>query len=395
MARRGENIRKRKDGRWEGRYIKGHHTDGKTVWGYLYGSTYASVKEELTKKKALSGFYRLSGESMQFETLAELWFSSIKHGVKESTAAHYWYTLHKYLLPVLGDLTLSNLNEVALERFFAQIISPSDRSHAPLGRSLAQECLGLLKRICRYAAHLHLMSPVELCITLPRQKSVEPHPLDRSEQESLRRFLLSAPTPRKIGVLLQLELGLRIGEVCGLQWADFDLNAGFLTIRQTVCRISCGDGHSKVVVQSPKTRSSHRKIPLPAALLKLLRCLRGNASDHCWFLSGTERKPVEPRCYRKSIRGYLRQAQVRCAHPHLLRHTFATACLQAGCDIKTLSELMGHASANITLQRYVHSDISRMQTELERVSIWLQNGSIRGREQKKSTDHQRKSGQFL
>ena len=100
-----------------------------------------------------------------------------------------------------------------------------------------------------------------------------------------------------------------------------------------------------------------------------------------WFLSGTESRPVEPRCYRKSIRCYLKRAALRTIHPHVLRHTFATTCLQAGCDIKTLSELLGHANANVTLQRYVHSDLNRKRKALQRVyalSDRIYKESLRG-----------------
>ena len=366
MARRGENIHKRKDGRWEGRYIKGR-TDGRPVWGYLYGYSYAEVKVELTRRKALSGFYRLSGTNMRFSELAELWLTSFAQSVKESTLAHYRYTLHKYLLPILGSLPVSELNESTLERLFLQILSPDDNSHKPLGASSAQECLGMLKRICKYAAHFRLMPPMELCVKLPRKKKAEPQPLNQAEQSKLRTFLLESPTPRKIGVLLQMELGLRIGEVCGLKWGDFDLKNGILTIHRTVCRISCGDGHTKLIMQTPKTQKSAREIPLSKQLVQLLRRLKRDATPDMWFLSGNETRPVEPRCYRKSIRCYLKKAALRIIHPHVLRHTFATTCLQAGCDIKTLSELLGHANANVTLQRYVHSDLNRKRRELQRV----------------------------
>lgn len=210
MAKRGENIHKRKDGRWEGRYIKGRNADGKPIWGYLYGYNYSSVKTELTRKKALSGFYQLSGESMHFSELAGLWLASLGQSIKESTHAHYQYTLHKYLLPVLGGLSVNTLNEATLERLFLNILVPEDGSHKPLGASSAQECLGMLRRICKYAAHLHLMPPVELCIKLPRTRKSETKPLTLSEQNALKTLLLESPTPR--------ELGLRIGEVCGLQY---------------------------------------------------------------------------------------------------------------------------------------------------------------------------------
>lgn len=386
MAKRGENIHKRKDGRWEGRYIKGRK-DGKPVWGYLYGYSYAEVKTELTRRKALSGYYQLSGISMHFSELAELWLASLAQSVKESTLAHYQYTLHRYLLPVLGSLPVSELNEATLERLFLQILSPDDNSHKPLGASSAQECLGMLRRICKYAAHLRLMPPVELCVRLPRRKKAEPQPLDQTEQTTLRAFLLEAPTPRKVGMLLQMELGLRIGEVCGLKWGDFDLKNGVLTIRRTVCRISCGDGHTKLIVQTPKTQRSARELPLSNGIISVLRKLSQNVTSDTWFLSGTEERPVEPRCYRKSIHCYLKQAALRVVHPHVLRHTFATTCLQAGCDIKTLSELLGHANANVTLQRYVHSDLKRKRRELQRIyalSDRMYKESLRGNKEKQT-----------
>lgn len=388
MAKRGENIHKRRDGRWEGRYIKGRKPDGKAVWGYLYGHSYTEVKTELNRKKALSGFYRLSGERMHFSELAELWLATFAQSVKESTWAHYRYTLHKYLLPVLGSLMLSELDEAALERLFLQVLSPDDGSHKPLGTSSAQECLGMLKRICKYGAHLHLLPPMELCVKLPAQKKAEPVPLNQSEQSALRAFLLESPTPRKVGILLQMELGLRIGEVCGLQWRDFDLHEEILTIRRTVCRISCGDGHTKLLIQTPKTQKSAREIPLSRQLVQLLCKLKGDSTPDTWFLSGNKARPVEPRCYRKSIRCYLKKAALRIVHPHVLRHTFATTCLQAGCDIKTLSELLGHTNPTVTLQRYVHSDLARKRKELQRIyalSTKVHKGSLRGIMQSKTT----------
>ena len=232
----------------------------------------------------------------------------------------------------------------------------------------------MLRRICKYAAHLHLMRPVEIFVKLPQAQPRQTRPLSAQEQTALRDFALAAPTVRKVGLLLQMQLGLRIGEVCGLQWGDFDLKAGILTVRRTVSRIYCGAGCTKLVVQTPKTRSSGRERPLPHDLAALLRRLRGGAGPGSWFLSGSAEKPVEPRCYRKSIQAYLRRAGVRRVHPHALRHTFATTCLQSGCDIKTLSEILGHADANVTLKRYVHTDLKRKKTEMQRVfsAAWKQ-----------------------
>ena len=339
MARRGENIRKRKDGRWEGRYIKARTPEGKIQWGYVYGTVYAEVKRVLIQKKAEAGFYNLKRTDLTFEALAEVWLRSQRNSIKESTYAHY--------------------------------------SYKPLGNSSARECLSMLRRICKYAAHLRLIRPMELEVALPKAIDKISVPLSPAEQQRLYQYVQENPTPRKIGLLLGVELGLRIGEICGLQWGDFDLKLGTLKINRTVCRISCENGHTKVVIQTPKTRTSRREIPIPKCLLVMLKKLHGNASNATWFLSGNESKPTESRCYRKSIKAYLKQATVRQVRPHALRHTFATTCLQAGCDVKTLSELLGHANANITLQRYVHSDLTRKRREMNR--IFSHQVSMRGR----------------
>lgn len=309
---------------------------------------------------------------LDFSALAEQWLASVSHGVKESTLAHYDYTLQRYLLPVFGAWKVHGLDEQRLEQGMLEVIFPKSGNHKPLGASSARECLSILRRICKYAAHLRLMRPVEILVKLPQFERVQTKPLSVQEQACLRDFVLEHPTTRKAGLLLQMQLGLRIGEVCGLQWGDFDLSAGVLTIRRTVSRIYCRDGHTKVLIQTPKTRSSGREIPIPQELFTLLQRLHGGASEETWFLSGNAEKPVEPRCYRKSVQLYLRQAAVRKVHPHTLRHTFATTCLQAGCDIKTLSELLGHADPNITLRRYVHSNMNRKRRELERVfaAVW-------------------------
>lgn len=125
MARRGENIRKRKDGRWEGRYIKARTSEGKIQWGYVYGTVYAEVKRVLIQKKAEAGFYNLKRTNLTFEALAEVWLHPQRNAVKESTYAHYSYTLHKYLLPVLSKVPAASLEESFLEQAMQQIIAPA------------------------------------------------------------------------------------------------------------------------------------------------------------------------------------------------------------------------------------------------------------------------------
>ena len=132
MARRGENIRKRKDGRWEGRYIKARTPEGKIQWGYVYGTVYVEVKRVLIQRKAEAGFYNLNRTDLTFEALAEVWLYSLKNAIKESTYAHYSYTLHKYLLPVLSKAPVASLEESFLDQHAFDLCIDRSVDVAPL-----------------------------------------------------------------------------------------------------------------------------------------------------------------------------------------------------------------------------------------------------------------------
>lgn len=380
MARHGENIRKRKDGRWEGRYIKGRTPDGKAKLGYVYGKTYGQVRQTLIQCRAQCGERILSAENPTFGQLAQDWLNSLGSSVKGSTAAHYEYTLRRYLLPQLQRLRLRSLDERVLEAALLRMFSGENGLHRPLGTSLARECLILVRRICKYGSHLRLMRTMDIQVNLPRSSRPPVQPLSTAQAQAVDRYVRQAPTARKVGLLLCLQLGLRIGEVCGLQWGDFDLENKTLTIQRTVQRIVLPGGGTRLAIQTPKTQNSLRQLPLPARLCSLLQTVRKALPDTAWVLTGSTRKPAEPRNFRRSIRVYLLRAQVPPVHPHALRHTFATLCLQAGCDIKTLSELLGHSNAAVTLQRYVHTSLNQKRLEMRRVfsACFAPKGSVKG-----------------
>ena len=305
MPKHGENIRKRKDGRWEGCFIKGRKSDRTAIWGYIYGHSYTEAKEKLIIKKMEVQQFALNVDNPTFSELSLTWESSIFLGVKPSTAAHYHYTLQHYILPVLGPYRVQALNESILESSLLEIIAPVDQNHKTLSNAMSKECLTLVRRICRYAVHLHIMRPVEIDLKLSTVNSSNTSVLNNMEQKSVCAFVRSSPTPRRLGMLLMMQMGLRIGEVCGLQWGDFDLQNGVLSVRRTVKRIYMAPGKTTLVTQSPKTQSSERDIPIPTGILDLLKEEYVGQSNDVWFISDTEIRPVEPRCYYKSLQGYL------------------------------------------------------------------------------------------
>lgn len=222
MSKRGENIRKRKDGRWEGRYIKGRKSDRTAIWGYIYGHSYTEVKEKLSIKKMEVQQFALNVDNPTFLELSLTWESSIFLGVKSSTAAHYHYTLQHYILPVLGPYRVQALNESILENSLLEIIAPVDQNHKTLGNVMSKECLTLVRRICRYAVHLHIMRPIEIDFKLPTVNPSNTTVLNNLEQKSVCAYVLcyNASFKEKIG-LIRPNIG--VPSDCGNRnWLTFE-----------------------------------------------------------------------------------------------------------------------------------------------------------------------------
>lgn len=168
-------------------------------------------------------------------------------------------------------------------------------------------------------------------------------------------------------MLLMMQMGLRIEKCAGCNGVISTCKTVFSLFGALSREFISHPEKPALVTQSPKTQSSERDIPIPTGILSLLEGEYVGQSNEVWFLSDSNLRPVEPRCYYKSLQGYLKQAQVPVVRPHALRHTFATTCLQAGCNVKTLSELMGHSNPDITLKRYAHSCWEWKQNEMNRI----------------------------
>ena len=174
----------------------------------------------------------------------------------------------------------------------------------------------------------------------------------------LLALLREHPSFSGIGINLSLYMGLRIGEVCSLQWKDIDLEKRILTVSKTIQRVQCRTGakHTKLIITEPKSESSKRTIPIPDCLLPMLRQFKD--SIEVYVVSG-RKKPVEPRTMQYRFAKILHNADLPSFHYHSLRHLFATRCVELGFDVKTLSEILGHSSVEVTLNRYIHSDLER------------------------------------
>ena len=348
MARRGENIYKRKDGRWEGRYKCGYDENGKVRYRSVYAQTYQEVKETLIKLKN-SAVKAVSSGKKTVQELFEEWLTAVKLKVKSSTYSCYHMKVVKHILPVFGGLLYEKLTVSSIHDFIQMKLEDG------LSAKYVGDIIIVFKSMARYISKVHgYANPLENVI-MPKKEQNHRQLLSKSEQEKLCQFVTSNPDNTKLGILLSYYAGLRIGEVCGLKWCDIDLCKGLLKVERTIHRIY-ENGSTRVIIGSPKSKSSIRIIPLPEFLLDILKQFK--ADDSAFILSGIE-KPVEPRTLQYRFKALLKKANLPSVNYHSLRHMFATNCIVLGFDVKTLSEILGHSSIEITLNRYVHSSMER------------------------------------
>lgn len=353
------NIYLRKDGRYESRIPNGKK-DGKRTFIYVFAHT----KEQCIKKvNAIRQRNKPYGYcSMTVSELFEEWHRSILHRVKESTAANYIMKANKHILPSFGDFAVG---AVTAEHIYAFI---ADKQKAGFSLRYIADIVVLMKNIFKYAVRTYqIFNPMD-GITLPKKKSPEIQLLDEEEQKTLHQYITTHKNHSTLGTALSMTTGLRIGELCSLQWRDIDLEKRILTVRKTMQRIQTPSESTKtkLIITDPKSESSRRQIPIPDCIMSFLREFKGK--DEEYILTGMI-KPIEPRAMQYRFRTILKNAKLPSVHFHALRHIFASNCIKLGFDVKALSELLGHSSVEITLNRYVHSSFDQKREYMKRVQM--------------------------
>lgn len=351
MARRGENIYKRKDGRWEGRYKCGFDSDGKSRYRSVYARTYNEVREKLSKIKT-EPIPIATASKLTVKELFSEWLSTVQLRVKESTYANYKMKVEKHILPVFSGLAYSALSTQLVHEFIRK------KLECGLSPKYVSDIVVVLKSMTKYVSAQHgYYNPLNN-ITMPRPHKKDLNLLSETEQKKFQKYLSGNIDNTKIGIMLSYYTGLRIGEVCGLKWSDIDFKNHTLTIRRTVQRIMKKNGSrsTELIVSSPKSKTSERTIPIPDFLYSLLA--KYKADNNAYILSGST-KITEPRTMQYRFKSMLKKAGLPSVNYHCLRHMFATNCVKLGFDVKTLSEILGHSNVEITLNRYVHSSMER------------------------------------
>ena len=351
------NIRKRKDGRWEGRYTAGHDpVTGKQIFKNVLGKTQAEVKEKLAKALVEAGQVDFT-KSGQYTvgTWMDTWFENVaKIKVRPSSHQTYKGYIDNHIKPSIGNIPLEKLTTMDLQKFYRKLLTKGrveriESKEQPKG--LSAKTVRNINQVISSAMDLAvaqkiiLTNPTDVC-ELPK---VEHKEMQTVPAEQLSAFLEEA---KRSGVYemyyIELATGLRRGELLGLKWQDIDWKNGIIKVRRQVARVN-GE-----IVEAPlKTKNSYRAVSISPQAIEVLREQKRKSNDTYVFPSPNG-GPISPDSVNNMLKRVLERAGIPKVRFHDLRHTFATIALQNGVDIKTVSGMLGHFSAGFTLDTYAH-----------------------------------------
>jgi integrase len=355
MARRERNIYKRGDGRWEGRYIKDYGgAGGRARYSSVYGKSYSEAKKKLEQVKAFKPPANGGAISQTVREAVESHLVRASAQIKKSTRGLYERYLDGYIGPYFGKTRCCKLSQKMLQDFVDR------QTERGLAAVTVQSVFSLLRLSVKGLTGLDFSA-----VRLPKRFNTEAAVFSRDEQKRLENVSAVSGGIDGIAIKLALYTGLRIGELCGLMWGDVDFERKLLYVRRTAQRIKSDGGKRKteLVFLTPKSQTSERVIPLTDSLIRFLAEYRKPEDSACVISRGGN--PVEPRVVQYRFKRLLGAAGLRNVNFHTTRHTFATRALESGCDIKALSEIMGHASATMTLNRYAHVLDDRKRAHME------------------------------
>lgn len=368
MPKRGENIYKRRDGRWEGRYIVGRQPNGKAIYHSVYGKTYADVRQKLQFCREEHHRRQLRGCIMTVKALMAVWQDNTGQ-IKESSRERYRLLIEKHILPELGSIRVCDLTAETLNQFIDHKLERGRLDgRGGLSPKTVNDIGILVKSALKLAKQKYGYQPAETdAVKIPTFKRKRIEVFGEAETQDMVTSILKKPTITNLAYLLCMETGLRLGEVCAMKWSDLDFREGVLRVRRTALRVNFG-GTTRLVIQTPKSDASERTIPLTAKMLSLLAQARAGKAADAYMLTGSTIKPMEPRTMQYRFQSFLKTLQIPARGFHVTRHSFATRCIECGMDAKSLSEVLGHSNVRTTLQMYTHPSMAAKRRFLETAS---------------------------
>ena len=294
--------------------------------------------------------------------IAAAWKEYKRPYVKQSTMAAYVLILENHILPTFGED--NSLPEHSVQAFVLHKIESG------LSTKSVKDILIVLKMVMKFGVKKEWMTYYEWDIKYPpNSENKVLDVLSVSNHRKILNHIQSHFTFMGLGIYISLSTGLRIGEICPLKWSDINVTDGILTVNRTIERIYIIEGekkHTELVINTPKTKNSCREIPMNKELLGMLKPLKKVVNDDYYILTNDER-PIEPRTYRNYYKRLMEKLDIPKLKYHGLRHSFATRCIEVGCDYKTVSVLLGHSNISTTLNLYVHPNMEQKKRCIDKV----------------------------
>ena len=303
------------------------------------------------------------------ELLSEWLYENHRGEIKERTLLRYESMISQNIVPLLGKEDIESLTPRELQRRINEIrtrISP--RTKRPLSPSSINTIIAILRLAYGYANDFDITAsnPTLRLKRSPKPKIIETKAFSRDEQIKIEKCIERMGNDEYFGIIFTLYTGLRIGELLALTWKDINIKTGLISISKTVYCTKDGQGNWHYVTSSPKTKSSIRTIPFPSFLKDRLASLKRERRSQ-YIVCQNDGKTLKEKTFIYRYRALLKKARVRILNFHCLRHTFATRALESGMDIKTLSEILGHASVATTLNIYAHSLLEHKKKQMRRL----------------------------
>ena len=300
-------------------------------------------------------------KNQTLNAIIEEWLQFKKITLKESTYYRYVYQINQYILPHFKNMKMKELEKYDLNKFVADL-------QKKLKASTLKCVMTLLKSILNYSMKKYGYRFNFDFIVTPKVHKEEFKVLNAKEKARLEKHCLKINTLKTLGIVICLNTGLRIGEICALKWDCIDLEKRQIKVKQTIQRVyNKIDKKTSIVIDTPKSDSSIRSIPLSTKLYNILKPLKKKYQKNSYFLSGSAYNYIEPRAYQKTFKDCMKACKIKGFHFHQLRHSFASDCINVGMDAKSLSEILGHSDVRLTLNRYVHSNVNAKKRYLEKL----------------------------
>ncbi len=301
---------------------------------------------------------------MKYKNWLNEWLALyVKPTTKTRTYKKYQRQIELHILPALGEIELQDLTATVLQRFTV------DLSEKGLSANTVNGIISVLKSSLRRAVLLGVTDKeFTMAIVRPKGREKQVDCFSKEEQRKIEQYIFEKKKNKLFGVVLCLYTGLRIGELLSLTWDDVDLQKGIITVSKS-CHDGWENGEYVKVIDTPKTDSSERIIPIPKQLLIRLKEYKKLINNN--YVLGSGENGAQVRSYQKSFELLLKRLNLPHKGFHSLRHTFATRALECGMDIKTLSEILGHKNPTITLNRYAHSMLEHKTEMMNRLGKLL------------------------